>query len=105
MGAANDLSGFVPKSFLEQAVQVNPPDLIVVSIARILTPDVIDAFIIESGVERATAIDCGVFCPRPEKDHLEVTVGLSGVDEQFSDERCGARGVGARIATEAPHVR
>src|SRR5688572_9694135 len=52
------------------------------AIAGIFTPNVLDAFIRESRVERAAAIDRVVFGPRAEEDHLVVPVRLRRIGQQ-----------------------
>src|SRR4026208_1229353 len=69
----------VAERVLHQAVKVLPPDLVVVAVAGILTPDVLHAGVRERVVHGAATIDRGVLGARADEDHLVVLVRLRRV--------------------------
>lgn len=76
---------------MQQVVQVNAPDLIVMAVAGIFAPNMLDAFIGESGVEGSTAIDRVVLGPGAEEDYFVILVRLCRVRQEFGrGERLGA---------------
>src|SRR5687768_5349059 len=51
----------IAEDLLQQSVQVDAPDLVIVTVSRIFAPDMPDAFLRECGMECASAVDRVIF--------------------------------------------
>src|ERR1044072_1853493 len=95
------VSPSVPEGFLQERVQVDAPDLVVVAVARVFAPEVVDAFFGEGRVQRTTLFAGIILRSRTDQDDLVVLVRLRRIGQQFG--RVGSRRT--RVAAEAADVR